>query len=234
MPGLRLSVQWFHRGYQAVLRVDAEEPLNVCVLRDHVPRRTGNVNRPLCSEELNRVCFFSPAGVLPDRVDGDVGVLGVDSSHNGARRRVLLYLKRVAGSYEHRRLVCILHRNLHTQERRHFLKHNCYIYPVTHTNKHSLSSHAAWHKYRSFKFQNTMGFFCFFMRSMMCVPLLWLHPYRAPKQGIAGQCGGLIPPPSTCTSVYSHSPQAEGETQTEREMADRSQSYFGIKENPKI
>lgn len=138
MPGLRLSVQWFHRGYQAVLRVDAEEPLNVCVLRDHVPRRTGNVNRPLCSEELNRVCFFSPAGMLPDRVDGDVCVLGVDSSHNGARRLVLLYLKCVAGSYEHRRLVCILHRNLHTQEHCHFLKRNCYIYHVTHTRTNTV------------------------------------------------------------------------------------------------
>lgn len=226
MPGLRLSVQWFHRSYQAVLRVDAEEPLNVCVLRDHVPRRTGNVNRPLCSEELNRVCFFSPAGMLPDRVDGDVGVLGVDSSHNGARRRVLLYLKCVAGSYEHRRLVCILHRNLHTQERRHFLKHNCYIYHVTHTNKQSVFSCCLAQIYKP-QIPEYNGFLLFFfMHSLMCVPLLWLHPYRAPKRGIGGQCGGLIPPPSTCTSVYSHSPQAEGETQTEREMADRSQSFL--------
>lgn len=76
--------------------------------------------------------------LLPDRVDGNVGVLGVDSSHNGARRRVFLYLKRVTGSYEHRRLVCILHRNLHKQERLHFLKNNCDIYHVTHTQTNTI------------------------------------------------------------------------------------------------
>lgn len=139
--------------------------------------------------------------MLPDRVDGNVGVLGVDSSHNGARRRVFLYLKRVAGSYEHRRLICILHWNLQTQEHPHFLKHNCDIYHVTPTNT-NIQVQASNSRIQQVSF-------VFFMHILMCVPLLWLHPYRAPKRGIGGQCGGSIPLPSTCTTVYSHSPQAE-------------------------
>ena len=54
---------------------------------------------------------------LPDRIVGDVGVLGVNPSHHGAWRCVLLNLKRVAGSHKNGRLVRILHRYLRTDTR---------------------------------------------------------------------------------------------------------------------
>ena len=42
MPVLRFSVQRFHRDDHAVFRVDAEELLDICVPRDHVPTRRVN------------------------------------------------------------------------------------------------------------------------------------------------------------------------------------------------
>lgn len=106
--------------------------------------------------------LFSGGMLLPDRVDSNVGVLGVDSSHNGPRRLVFLNLKRVTGSYEHRRLVCILHWNLQTQERLHFTSSNTtVIFIMLDTLKQTQSvGHAAW--CARFQFQNTTCLWFFF------------------------------------------------------------------------
>lgn len=72
--------------------------------------------------------------VLPDGIVGNVSVLGMDSSHQGAFRRILLYLKSVTGSYEHRGLICILHWYLQTRKHTELLKGSCDIYLVTHTH----------------------------------------------------------------------------------------------------
>ncbi len=66
---------------------------------------------PLLQACLSK-CVYKVCGsvsVLPDRIVSNVSVLGVDSSHQGAFRRILLYLKSVTGSYKHRGLICILH-----------------------------------------------------------------------------------------------------------------------------
>lgn len=71
--------------------------------------------------------LFPAALLLPDRVDCSIGVLGMDSPHNGACRSVFLYLKCVTGSDEHWRLICILHWDLQTHKHLDFLKHKCII-----------------------------------------------------------------------------------------------------------
>lgn len=191
MPGLRLSVQWFRRGNQAILWVDAEESLYICVLRDHVPARTSNVYRTCILKSYTVLLFLiSAMMLLPDRVDSNVGVLGVDSSHNGAGRRVFLYLKRITGSYEHRRLVCILHWNLQKHKRLHFIKQNCDIYRATHSNKHNLLVVLPGINIHILIPKKNDRFALLFGHISTCVPLWWLHPYRAPKRGTGGQCGG--------------------------------------------
>lgn len=80
----------------------------------------------------SRVCLC--LSVLPDGVVSDISVLGVDSSHHGAFGRILLYLKSVTGSYEHRRLICILHWYLWTHTHTQFLMP---INPPIHKSKHT-------------------------------------------------------------------------------------------------